>query len=222
MSCAPLRLLANNRNLVRDAVLVASSVEPVDDQVLPVPVARGGTAEVRLTGSYTGDEEATYDIEIVDTALTVPLVSAVVTAGKGSSKLIDVAASGLNAQEIVVELVDAGKPATYAAVAFEGVTLQARSVGAGGNDLRVSIDQSGLTFADTDFALLVDLAVGEGSPTSGLEGAGFDWDTAALGADGLIPATAKRIAFGDDRSTVYLAYKQYADNRRTYQLVNRL
>lgn len=219
MPCAPLRLLANDRNLVRDAVLVASSVEPVDDQVLPVPVARGGTAEVRLTGSYTGDEEATYDIEIVDTALTVPLVSAVVTAGKGSSKLVDVAAIGLDAQEIVVELVDAGKPATYAAVAFEGVTLQARSVGAGGNDLRVSIDQTGLTFSDTDFALLVDLAVGEGAPTSGLEGAGFDWDTAALGADGLIPATAKRVAFGDDRSTVYLAYKRYADNRWTYHFV---
>ena len=63
MPCAPLRLFANDRNLIRDADLVASSVQPVDDQVLPVPLARGGTAEVRLTGSYTGEEEATYDLD---------------------------------------------------------------------------------------------------------------------------------------------------------------
>lgn len=219
MACAPLRLLANDRNLVRDAALVASSVEPVVDQVLPVPVARGGTAEVRLTGSYTGDEESTYDIEIVDTAADVPLVSAVVVAGKGSSRLVDVAVQGLDAQEIVVELVDAGKPATYAAVAFEGVTLQARGIGAIGNDIRLAIDQSGLTFTASDFALLVDLNAGDGSATGGLRGAGFDWETAALGADGLIPATAKRVAFGDDRSTVYLQYKEYVNNEWIYHFV---
>lgn len=220
-ACAPARFLANDRNLVRDATLVPSSVEG-SELVVGVPVARIGTAQVRLTGEYTGAEPADYDVEIVDTTPDVPRVSAPVFSGAGSARLVDVAAVGLDAQEIVVELVDAGKPATYAAVAFEGVTLKARTIGAGGNDLRIEIDQSGLTFTETDYSLLVDMQAGQGGPSSGVEGAGFDWDTAVLGADDVIPAGAHRIAFGDDRSAIYLQYKRYSDNRWTYHFVPEL
>ena len=222
MPCAPQRFLASDRNLVRDATLTPSSVYPVEDQVLQIPVARGGSGDVRLSGAYTGAEEATYDVEIVDTIASVPIVSAPVATGAGSARLVDIAAAGLDAQEIIVELIDAGAPATYAAVSFEGVALKSRAIGAGGNDLRVEIDQSGLTFSETDYALLVDMKAGQGSPTSGLEGAGFDWDTAVLGADNVIPSTAHRVAFGDDRSTIYLAYKAYRDNRWTYHFVPEL
>lgn len=222
MTCAPHRFLANDRNLVPSATLTPSSVEPVEDQVLAVPLARVGTGEVRLSGPYAGDAEAEYEVEIVDTASATPLVSAPVFAGKGSARLVDVVAPGVASQEIVVELVDAGKPATFAAVSFEGVTLQARAIGAGGNALRVSIDQTGLTFAETDYSLLEDLRAGQGGPNAGLEGAGFDWDTAVLGADNLIPSTAHRVAFGEDRSTVYLAYKRYVDNRWLYHFVPEL
>ena len=66
MSCSPQRYLANNRNLARAAALAASSVLPVDDMVVEVPVARSGTAAAALTGTYTGAEEALYEIEVVD------------------------------------------------------------------------------------------------------------------------------------------------------------
>lgn len=217
-ACAPARFLANDRNLVRDATLVPSSVE-ASDLVLGVPVARVGTARVVLSGDYSGAEAAEYDVEIVDTTPTVPRVSAPVSSGAGSARLTGITATGLTAQEIAVELVDAGKPATYAAVSFEGVSIKARAIGAPGNDLRIEIDQSGLTFADTDYSLLVDMQAGQGGPSGGLEGAGFDWDTAVLGADDLIPTTAHRVAFGDDRSTIYVQYKRYTDNRWTYHFV---
>ncbi len=222
MSCAPQRFLANDRNLAAAATLTPSSVEPVEDQVLPIPLARVGTADATLSGAYDGEEEAEYEIEIVDTTPTVPVISAPISSGAGSSRLVGISATGLDAQTILVELVDAGKPATYAAVSFEGVRLQARAIGSGGNAIRVSIDQSGLTFTATDYSLLEDLAAGQGGPTGGLEGAGFDWDTAALGADDLIPTSAHRLVFGDDRSTIYLQYKKYQDNRWTYHFVPEL
>lgn len=218
MACAPARFLANDRNLIREATLVPSSVEG-SEFVREIPVARDGTAQVLLSGTYTGAEEATYDVEIVDTVPTVPRVSAPIATGAGSSRLVDVAAVGLSAQSIVVELVDPGKPATRAAVAFEGVTLQAREIGDGGNAIALEIDQSGLVYTETDFALLVALQPGNGSPSTGLEGAGFDWETAILGADDVIPDDAKRVAFGDDRATIYLQYKRYVDNRWLYHFV---
>lgn len=219
MTCAPQRFLANDRNLVREATLAPSSVYPVEDLVLSLPVARDGSAQAILSGAYSGDEEAVYELEIVDTTAAVARVSAPVFAGAGSARLVDLAAAGVTAQDIAVELTDAGKPATYAAVSLEGVTIQARNEGAAGNDLRIEIDQTGLVFETTDYALLTDLQAGQGSPTGGLEGAGFDWDTAVLGADNLIPVTAHRLVFGEDRSTIYLAYKQYADNRWLYHFV---
>jgi hypothetical protein len=222
MPNSPQRYLANNRNRVLDAILTPSSVLAVEDQVLSLAVAREGTAEVRLSGAFEGVEEATYDVEIVDTTPDDPIVSAPVFSGTGSARLVDVAATAVDAQTITVELVDAGKPATYAAVSFEGVTLKARAIGSGGNSIRIAIDQSGLTFEETDYALLVDLKAGQGGPNGGLEGVGFDWDTAVLGADDLIPTTAHRVAFGDDRSTVYLAYKRYVDNKWLYHFVPEL
>lgn len=221
-ACSPQRYLANNRNLLRAAValtLTPSSVRAVEDLVVEEPLARVGSAAVELTGAYDGAEEAEYEIEVLGTAGGDPTISAVVNAGAGSSRLIDLAATGLEAQDIAVELVDAGRPALRAAVNFEGVTLQARELGAVGNALRIIVDQSGLTFTPTQFALLVDLKAGDGGSTSGLEGAGFNWSTAVLGADNLIPASAKRIAFGDDHANIYLQYKAFADNTWRYYFV---
>lgn len=226
MSCAPQRYLANNRNVILTAVLDPSSVLPVEDQVLSIPVARRGTADVLLTGEYDGVEEATYDIEIVNTTATTPIVTAPVATGAGSSKLIDIAAVGLPAQDVVVTLINPGAPATYAAVSFEGQSLKARTIGATGNNLRVTVDQTGLTFDDKlagkSYALVVDLSAGQGGPTTGIDSAGLDFDTAVLGSDDVIPTTAHRIVFGEDTSTIYLQYKKYEQNGWRYHFVPEL
>lgn len=217
---SPQRFLANNRNLLRDALLTASSVLAVENKVLSIPTARKGTAQVALTGTYTGDEEATYDIQIVDTDVDVPRISAPTFAGAGSGTLSDIEASG-SAQIYTVELSNAGTPASVAQIDLAGVKVKARATGVDGNLIRLTVDQTELTFDASAYSLLVDLQAGQGGPTAPFIGQGFDWDSAILDANGLIPTSAHRIAFGDDRSSIYLAYKQFkaATGNWEYHLV---
>lgn len=215
---APQRFLANNRNLLRDAVLVASSVLPVTNKVLPIPTARKGTAQVTLTGEYTGAEQADIDIEIVDTDVDVSRISAPTFAGAGTGTLTDIVASG-SPQVYTVELSNAGAPETTAEIALEGVKIKSAVAGAAGNLIRLTVDQSPLVFAASSYSLLADLTAGQGSAAAPMIGAGFDWDSAVLDANGLIPAGAHRIAFGDDRSSVYLSFKEFVVGQWQYRLV---
>ena len=218
MPCAPQRFLANNRNAIREAVLAASSVLPKANSVFPIPTARTGTAQVQITGDYTGDGDATYDFEIVDDDVETPLISAPVFSGAGSGTLTDISAD-LSAQEITVELSESGVPLLAAATDFEGVTLKARTAGAAGNSIHIHVDQSPLTFTPQDYSLLRDLAAGAGGQDSPLSGSEYDFDTAILGADNAIPTAAHRVSFGDDRSAVYLQYKAYKDGAWSYYFV---
>lgn len=215
---AQLRILCNEQNLIRTAVLLTpSSVAPADNTVLETPAARTGTAGVTLTGSYTGSEDATIDIEILDDTADVERASIPVLTGQGSETLTGITASGFSAQSVVVELKDAGIPVLAAGLDFEGVKIVSRQTGADGNDISININAGiedspqGLTFSATDYSLLTALAAGVGSPTTGLAGPGYDWGQPPLGEDGVIPAGAPRVAFGDDTSAIYTAYKVYVD-----------
>jgi hypothetical protein len=216
--CSPQRFLANDRNAIRQATLVPSSVLPIDDGVLSVATARNGTAQVKLTGSYTGTEAATYDAEIVDDTATVPLISAPILTGEGSGALSAISFTG-PAQQITVELAESGLPLLAAGVDLEGVAIKARTAGAVGNGISISIDQSGLTFAPQSFSLLQELAPGQGGQDTPLRGAEYDYDTKIMGANGQIPADAHRIAFGADTSAIYTQYKAYKDGEWLYYLV---
>jgi hypothetical protein len=219
-ACSPQRFLANNRNLFRDAVIAASSVLPVANQVtrrdyLPAP---RGTAQVSLTGTYTGSEPADYDIQILDTDVEVARVSAPTFAGAGSGTIDGIAATGPQ-QIFTIECANAGIPGTKAAVTIAGQPIRALVSGTSGNSIHIVVDQSTLAFADTAFSLLVDLRAGQGGAASPLIGAGFDWGQAQLDANGLIPVGAPRIAFGDDESTVHLPYKDFVDGEWKYYLI---
>lgn len=220
-ACSPQRYLANNLNAARTATLTPSDVEAVEDNVFEIPTGRSGTAQVALTGFYTGAEEATYDVEIVDDSLTDALISAPVFSGVGSGYLSDIASSG-PAQQFTVSLTESGLPLRAASVDFEGVTLSARTAGAVGNDIFITVDQSTLTFTKQNYSLLRELPAGAGSEAAPLEGSEFDFDTAILGADNQIPAGAHRIAFGADTSAIYLQYKKYADGKWLYYFVPEL
>ena len=218
MPCAPQRFLANDRNALASATLAPSSVLPVASQVLETPVAREGTAAVTLAGSYTGNEPATYDIEVVDTNADVHLVSKPIFSGAGSGTLTVNAATG-SAQNYVVELVDEGIPANLAAADFEGVRLVSRITGEAGNAINIDVDQSTLVITPTTYSLLEALPAGAGSPTTGVDSTGLDWGPAkSLGADNIIPADANRVTFGDD-SQVYLQYKAYRDTKWYWHFV---
>lgn len=222
MPCSPQRFLANDRNAIREATLTPSSVLPVANQVLTVPTARDGTAQVLVTGSYTGQEEATYDIQVIDADIDTPVISKPVLTGEGSGTLEDIAATGTVPQEITVELVEAGKPLLAAAIDFEGQTIKARTAGVAGNSIFIDVDQSGLTFTPQSFSLLQELAAGQGGTDTPLRGSEYDYGTKIMGADGQIPADAHRIAFGADTSAIYLQYKRYVDGEWLYYFVPEL
>lgn len=217
MTCSPQRWLANHRNLVATAELTPSHVKPVSNAVLEVLRARSGTATLKITGEYTGANEATYDFEILDGDAETKLISAPVYTGVGSETLEDIAADGsVDAQDFKVECHSAGQPAVAAAVEVQGVSIKARTEGVAGNGIHIHVDVSGLTFTPSSFSLIEDVAKGDGGEGSPMVGPQFDWDTAALGADGVVPLTAHRFAFEGDTSNVYVQYKQFVDNEWKY------
>lgn len=216
---APQRFLANNRNLLATASIEPSSVLPVANQIRPIATAREGTAIVTLSGTYTGVEQADYEIEILDTDVEVPRVSSPTFSGVGSGTISDITASGAQ-QTYTVECADAGSSTTTASVPIEGITIMATVEGESGNGTRITVDQSPLVFTESAYSLLTDLAAGQGGEASPFVGQGFDWDAAVLdNSTGLVPTTAHRIAFGDDRSQVYLSFKAYVDGQWQYRIV---
>lgn len=217
-TCSPQRYLANDRNAVRDATLTPSSVLPVDDSVLEVPVSRVGTGQVLLSGSYAGAEAAVIDVEILDNTISVPLISAPVFTGAGSGQLSAIASTG-TAQTYTLQLQNTGLPTLSAGVDFEGVRIIARAIGAAGNGITIDIEQTTLDFTQQGFSLLQDLKAGDGGDTTGVKGAAFDWDTKVIGVDNVIPLTAHRVTFGDDKANIYLQYKQYVDGDWVYHFV---
>lgn len=201
------RFLVNNRNILRDAILSALSVEPAENSVLlDDTIRRNGTAQVAVDGAYTGTEEATYEVEVTSSSVDENLIAAPLFRGSGSGTISEISASG-PAQSYSIQLFDAGIIEAKASIDFEGVKLVSRTVP--GNDISIDVDQSGLIFEDTNYSLLIDLPVGAGSVINGIEGQGLDWDTKVMGSDDIIPDDAHRIVFGDDETVIYLAYKRY-------------
>jgi hypothetical protein len=222
MNCAQ-RILYNGSNLVASAVLSPSSVLPAPKAirtlpVLPsgVPALRDGSAGLELSGSFTGDGDSTFEIEIVDTTVSVPLVSRPLQTGVGSGDISAIAYTGA-AQTFTVELVDAGSPESAASLAFRNVTLVARAVGVSGNAISISVADA-LTFTPLNFSLISPLP--EGTEKSASEG--LDWNSAVMSADDQIPIAAKRIVFGEDRTTVYRQWKQWTGKEWEYGFAPKL
>jgi len=205
------RFLANDRNVLVGAALAATSVATIENAVLERPLARSGSAHIALSGAYTGQEEATYEIEITDTTVATPLISAPIFAGAGTGSISGIGFTGA-AQTFTVKLADLGQVLTSAGTDMEGVSLVARSPGAAGNEIRLAIDLSGLTYAATNFSSIKAIPAG----ASDLSGPEYDWDTRVMGADGQIPTSAQRLVFGEDTSVIYRQYKQYKDGKWLY------
>lgn len=222
MSCSPQRILANNTNLVLQATLEASGVLPVTNLALPQKRSTKGTARAKLSGDYTGTEEALYEIEITDTIVDpgMALVSAPTFSGVGSGRVTGISSTG-DAQSYTIELTSAGIEGAHASVGIEGVVVEAVVEGTAGDGITINVNQSGLTFTASSYSLLSNLTAGSGGvgvPLIGQPGE-FDWDTKAIDVvDGTIPLDAHRVSFGDDRSNVHLSYKRYTNSRWEYFL----
>lgn len=173
---------------------------------------KSGGGLVTLIGGAT--EDATYDIEIVNnTIVGTPAVSTPVFTGVGNPVMSNLSASGGTAAQVfTVSLIDLGTDTTYAFTPFQGVTLQAKATGSGGNSIVIEVSEGAIVRTGTDFALLEPLT------KDANEYVGDQWNFGAvvLNPDGTIPSAAPRISFGADPQ-VYRQYKEFSDGRYVYR-----
>lgn len=200
-------------NKLIDAVITAA-VAASAKQAPVYPVTKNGNGNIRVSGNFSGAEDAKYEVKIVDDSFTSPSISAPIFRGAGTGKIRDIAATGLNAQKIQALCLSTGVPTSTAIIEIEGLQFRAKQSGAPGNLLYIVVDDSGLVFTDSTFSTIKPLKIGD----TGLEGQEWDWDTKVLQSD-KVPADAHRIAFGLDRLHIHVQYKKYMDDKYLYYFV---
>lgn len=198
------RFLSGRNNLVRDAVLAASSVRP-STAIERIAAQRTGGGRVRLAGAYTGHEAAQVDVEIV-AAGGIPRASVPQFVGVGNGQL-DVLSVGGAAplQGLTLSLVDLGIPTEHARLDARQVQIRAKVAGAAGNDIRITVEPQ-LTRTLTAWALLADWSAGTAVQT----GAQWDFGGLPLSAQGDVDPDSPRVQFGFDPQ-VYRPWRQYKD-----------
>ena len=220
------RLLTNDRNRLAAAgvTITPSSTKPATNSIMPPRITRAGVSNGRalLTApsGYSGGADTEIEVEVLDSDVSdEPLVSDPVKQGPGTSTLANIAASGLDAQSFTVEWVSLGNVAKKSTADIDGIKLALKTTGDAGNLWSASVDRAntggalpGLAFTETNFSLLRDLQAG----TDEVRGAEYDWQTVVIGADGQVPATAKRLVFGEDRTVVITQWKSFVDGEWVY------
>lgn len=211
----PQALLSNLHNALRDRPIAASVVRPVTHSAYPLTSAvRQGLGRVEIGGGYTGQSDSSLDIRIVTGAGTTPRVSEPVYIGPGSHRVEEVSADiGVSEQTVTLTLLDAGTDDRAAAVAFYGVTLRAKTPGAGGDNLHLTVDATNgageawagslgpITRTPSNASVLDAIPAG----TRRLVGSGYNFGGRDLTATGELHPDNPRIQFGTDPQV----YRQY-------------
>lgn len=207
-----MRYLTSDTNIAATGSATATNVLPSSAFELVERDADGG-GDVRLTGSYTGAQDADFDIEILsDTINSAPTISAPVYAGVGNGTLTGLSATaGVPAQRVTVTVTDLGTLTLQAWAPFQSVNLRAITPGPDGNDLSLQIDQSTLVVTDTDYAVTQLLEAG----AEEFDGEAFNFGATLQEPGGTVPADAPRLRFGDD-VTVYRHWRSFRQGRYRY------
>lgn len=200
-------------NQLTSALLTPSSVR-ASYGLFPVAGERVGNGSFSLQGAYTGSAGATLDVEVVDSIVGAnPSISAPEYRGVGNGTLnVSGVDSAAVAQTITIACASVGVVTTAAAIDFYGVTLQARTAGASGNDITISIDDSAIV-ATQSYALLD--AIEDDSDT--LRGVQYAFGGKSL-VNGNLRSDAPRLRFGTDQTTVYRQWSEYVDGELLYRL----
>ena len=198
------RFLSGRDNLARTAALTASSVRP-STAIERIAAQRVGGGRARLAGAYTGHEAARIDVEVI-AAGGVPRASVPQFVGVGNGQLqvvtVDAAAP---LQGITLTLADLGIPTESARLDVRALQLVARTPGAAGNAIRITV-QPRLSRTATQYALLSAWSAG----TALRDGSQWDFGGLPLSVRGELDAASPRLQFGFDPQ-VYRAYRVYKD-----------
>lgn len=207
------RFLANHRNLIRNATVNGLSTR-ASNAVFPSAVNRTGNGRVTLEGSYTGQDGATFDVEIRPAGGFSTRVSQPVFAGAGNGTLTDLSvAPGTPSQTVTATLVDLGTETTHAqAVIYGDVLLRAKAAGSGGNALSITVTPAVTLSASPVGALSAALQ----KDTAEWTDQRHDFGAVPLNPDGTVPINAPRLAFGGNLSRVYRHYKRWDGEQWQY------
>lgn len=206
------RIFGNIDNVLRTGSVTATSFLP-SNAYTRQSATRVGGGQVSLSGDFTGDQDAVFEIEIRnDTIVGDPLISEPLFVGVGNGTISDItAASGKSARTITVTLVDLGTSTTSAYANFGPVILQAASAGEDGNDITLAIDRSGLTFTETSFSVPEDMSKSENA----FRGQEYNFGGKVLLSTGEIPDDAPRIKF-ENQPYIYRQYRKFVDGEYEY------
>lgn len=207
------RFIANHRNLIRERTVNGATTR-ASDAIFPTSINREGNGRISLTGSYTGQDSATFDVEIRPAGGASTRLSQPVFAGAGNGSLDGLSvAPGTPSQAVTVTLVDLGTETTAAeAVIYGDILLRAKTPGAGGNAISVTVAPSLALSASPVGALSAALA----KDAQEWADQKHDFGAIPLAPDGTVPATAPRLVFGGNASRVYRHYKRWDGEQWQY------
>lgn len=200
-----MKYLFPDRNLVRVADVTADGVVPSTTIYETDLDEKQGSANVTLTGPYTGQHDTEIGIRIVDGDGDSSQVSQPVFVGVGTGTLNDLAVTGLPAQDLTITLEDLGTQTTAARAPFQGTILQA-APGIDGDLISITVDSSAIVQSALPIGTLHAGLVAGTNTYSGPQYDGFG--AVQLGADGTIPDNAPRIRFGTNPA-VFRAVKKF-------------
>lgn len=208
------RFLLQRDNLLSDASISTADILPAGNSVKrnqPIRAANS-TGIVKLTGDYSGLNDATYDVVITaDTSTTERRVSTPIFAGAGSgSTMTDVSAQNtVAAQSVRVTLKSLGTDDQTAKLNFYGYELKSRIPQTGGNRIRIILDRSAIVSTASGYATPDDA----NKDAYRFEGSNFDFGGAyELTAGGKLNGLTRRFSFGI-APTVYRQYRATEDGK---------
>lgn len=208
-------ILYNDPNLLRSASISATAPKPSVNTVKPIPTSRNGSGKVKLLSNpgYTGTDDAQIDVRI-STGGSTPRVSSPIYTGAGNGTMTDLAVdSAINEQTITCTLTSLGTDSEYADAPFFHGVLKARTIGASGNNITVSVDAANtggsigaITKTATAFSVLADIPSGlQRLVVDGRQNAEFNYGGLALISGGRLDPSTPRLQFG----TFPKIYRQY-------------
>jgi len=210
------RFLCQKDNLCADATITASATKSASGTVTASNPVRSGNSvgTVSLTGDYTDNDDATFDVEIRSGTGTTRRTSqpVFVGAGIGTELTSATATAAVPAQNITARLIDLGISDRYAKLDFYGYTLKSKIGRAGGNAITITNDRSGITYSNSGNSAPAAMTQDEHR----FEGPGYDFGGAyGLDADGQIHPDTKRFSFGSD-PRVYRQYRRFEEGKEVY------
>lgn len=194
------QLISNDRNVLENATVTASSVA-LSTEITTTAMSRQGTGLVELNGPYSGHVAADYDIEIVSGDGN-GRSSAPAFVGEGSGSL-SVTAAAIPAQEVTITLLTPPYAGATAECRIGNDIVRAMELGASGNMISITVNRSGLSFADSGSSALEEIAAGTDELTT------YMWDIPGVACStdlkGNVPADAPRVCFGSDPAIYRIA-----------------